>query len=282
MQNKYTVSVGGIIRVANGCKIRDGNIIGTGLPKKIWALFQVNEYFRSFLAGRIVLNRFNALLVVSGVFGAFQKSAVISVGGYSSGTMGGDMDLVIKLHEYMRAKKYKYAVSFLPNSFCWTQVPESLVHLFHQRRRWQIGLIDVLGRYKKLFLNPRHGILGMIALPYYFFFEMISPIMEILGYILVPLAWYYYYLSLDEMILFFAAVVGFGIINSVGSLVVEEFTNSRHITLRGLITLIFMSIVENLFYRQLTVFFRFLGIFSYYKHKNNWGSTKRRKFAAGD
>ena len=278
MQNKYTIAVGGIIRVANGCTVENGKVMSIGLPKKIWALFQTIEYFRSFLAGRIGWNSSNSLLIISGAFGAFQKEPVLQVGGYTTGTVGEDMDLVIKLHQYMRLKKYKYRVSFLPDPICWTQVPEDLAVLYRQRRRWQIGLIDAMGRHKKMFLNPRFGIPGILAMPYYFLFEMISPIIELLGYIMIPLAWYFGLLPLNALVLFFTAAFGFGIIASIGSLAVEEFTDSKYISVRDVLLLSFLSIIENLFYRQMTVFFRLLGIVFYRKQKNAWGAMKRRKF----
>jgi len=278
MENKYTVSVGGIIRVANGCNIKDGKILDTRIPKKTWALFQTIEYFRSFLVGRIGWNSLNSLLVISGAFGAFQKAAVLAVGGYTTGTVGEDMDLVMKLHMYMRSKKYKYQVNFLPDPICWTQAPESLVTLYRQRRRWQIGLIDVLGRFKGMFLNPDYGALGMLAMPYYFLFEMVSPVIELLGYILVPIAWFLNLIPLDALILFFVAAVLFGIVTSIGSLVVEEFTNSRYIKIREVLLLSFLGIAENLFYRQITVFFRLMGIFSYRRYKRSWGDMRHHKF----
>ena len=278
MQNKHTVAVGGIIRVANGCKIKDGKVLNVGLPKKIWALFQTIEYFRSFLVGRIAWDGFNSLLIISGAFGAFQKKAVLQVGGYTTGTVGEDMELVIKLHRYMRSKKYKYKVSFLPDPICWTQVPESLNILFRQRRRWQIGLMDVIRRYRGMFLNPRFGVLGLVAMPYFFLFEMVSPVIELLGYIMIPIAWYFGFLSLDALLLFFMAAVIFGVIASIGSLVVEEFTNTRYIKVREVLLLSALSILENLFYRQMTVFFRLMGILSFRKHKHAWGVMKRQKF----
>jgi len=282
MQNKYTIAVGGVSRPSNGCTIREGKILDTGLPQNFWALCQVNEFFRSFLTGQTSLNRFNALLAISGVFGAFLKSAVLGVGGYTTNTVGGDMDLIIKLHRYMKAKSYKYSVSYLVNSICWTQVPESFAELFQQRRRWQVGLIDVLGRFKRMMFNPRHGILGILALPYYFFFEMISPLIEFIGYILIPLAWYYNYLSLDGMVLFYTATIGFGLITSAGSLLVEELTDSRFISVRELIKLSLLSIVENVFYRQLVVIFRFMGFIGYGKFRNSWKVSKRQKFGVAE
>ena len=278
IQDKYTVAVGGIIRLANGCLVRDGKIMNIGLPKKIWPLFQTIEYFRSFLVGRIGWNSFNSLLIVSGAFGAFQKEFVLSVGGYTTGTVGEDMDLVIKLHRYMQARKYKYRVSFLPDPVCWTQAPETLNVLHHQRRRWQIGLIDVLSRNLDMLFKPRCGALGMIAMPYYFLFEMVSPVIELLGYILIPLACYFGFVSLDTLELFLIAAVGFGIITSMGSLLVEELTNSQYIKIHEVLLLNFLAIAENLFYRQMTVFFRLTGIFSFRKNKSAWGAMKREKF----
>ena len=279
MQNKYTIAAGGMIRVVNGSKIEKGKILDIRLPRKLLPLFQVMEYFRSFMVGRFVWNSTNSLLAISGMFGAFKKDAVLSVGGYTTGIVGEDMDLVIKLHRYMRQKKYKYHISFLPDSYCWTQVPESYKGLLEQRIRWQIGIIEVLGRYDKMFLNPRFGILGMVAMPYYFLFEVLSPIIEPLGYIMIPLAWVLGLLSLDAMILYFAAVFIFGIVTSVGSLLVEEFTNTRArgITVGEGLSLSFLSIAENLFYRQMTVFFRFMGILSYAKYKRAQSKTRDKK-----
>jgi len=278
MQDKYTIAVGGIIRAANGCKIADGKILDTGLPRNGWALFQTMEYLRSFLVGRIVLNRINSMLVISGAFGAFQKSAVLSVGGYTAGALGGDMDLVIKLIRYMQSRKYKYTFSYLPNAVCWTQVPESFGALYRQRRRWQIGLMEVLGRYRKMFFKPGNKLIGMLALPYYFLLEIISPVIELFGFVLVPLAWKLNYISPDSLYLFCMAVFGFGIVTSIGSLAVEEFTNSGYIKMRELFKLSFLSIAENLFYRQLMVLVRFLGIFSYRQNKHIWGDIERYKF----
>ena len=278
LKSKYTIAVGGMIRLSNGCQIRDGKIMNVSLPKKIWPLFQTIEYFRSFFTGRIGWNSHNSLLIIPGAFGAFQKEFVLAVGGYSTGTVGEDMDLVMKLHKYMYSKKYRYKVVFLPDPICWTQAPETLGILYSQRRRWQIGLIDVLGRNRDMMLNPRYKTLGLAAMPYYFLFEMISPAIELFGYILIPIACYFGYVSVDSLLLFFLAAIGFGIITSLGSLVAEEFTNTKYLKIREVLLLCFVCVAENLFYRQLTVFFRLMGIFSYRKYKTDWGRMRRHKF----
>ena len=278
IRNKYTVAVGGMIRVANGCEVKDGRIVNIALPKKIWNLFQTIEYFRSFLAGRIGWNSFNTLLILSGAFSAFHKESVLAVGGYTTGAVGEDMDLVIKLHKSMHAKKYKYNVTFLPDPICWTQTPETLGHLGSQRRRWQIGLINVLVRFRDMLFNRKYGALGMFAMPYFFMFELVSPVIELLGYILIPVAWYFGFISLDALVLFFTASLFLGILTSLGSLAVEDFTNSHYIKIKDVLRLSLLCVAENLFYRQITVVFRLMGILSFRKNKSVWGSTKRQKF----
>lgn len=275
MENKYTVAAGGMIRAVNGCRIENGKIIKYRLPRKPLALFQIIEYLHSFMVSRMGWGSLNSLLIISGAFGAFQKEPVLQVGGYTTGTVGEDTDLVIKLHRYMHAKNYKYRISFMPEPLCWTKVPEDLDSLYRQRRQRQERLIDVLGRCRDMFLNRRFGIIGMLAVPYYYLFELISPIIELAGYVLIPLAWYFGILSPDALGLFFAAVFIFGMVSSVGSLVIESFTNTKYLSVGASAFLNLLCVAENLFYRQITVFFRLVGIFSYRKQKR--GTVKRHQ-----
>lgn len=282
MEYKYTVAVGGIIRVGNGCTIKEGKAVSYGLPKKSIARFQIIEYFRAFLVGRVGWNFINSLLIISGAFGAFQKDAVFQVGGYTTGMIGEDMDLVLKLHKFMRQNKYKYRIAFLPDPVCWTQVPETGKVLYQQRRRWHIGLMDSLWNQREMFFNPRYGILGLVAMPYYFFVEMLGPVVEGLGLIMIPLAWFFGLLSSEFLILFFLSATVFGVILSLGALAIEYYTFNRYINLREVLLLSVYCIIENFFYRQMTVIFRLLGILGYRKHKNSWGKMKRQRFTPSE
>ena len=268
MKDKYTIAAGGIVRVANGCTFRDGKMVKAGLPKKILPLFQVIGYLRSYVAGRIIWNGVNSLLSVSQPFGAFQKAALLAVGGFTVGAESGEMDLIVKLHRYMRSRKYVYRICFLPELVCWAHAPESFAGLFNECRRQQIGLMDVLGRNRDMFFGRKYGLPGSLALPYYFFFEMISPFMETLGIFIVPLAWFFGLLSLDALALFLASVLTFGIFASIGAIASEDFTRARNLKIPELLALGFISIFENIFYRPIVTVFRLVGALSYRKQKN--------------
>ena len=53
--------------------------------------------------------------------------------------------------------------------------------LRRQRDRWQRGLLETLWRHRKMFANPRYGGIGMVAMPFFLFFEALGPVVEISG-----------------------------------------------------------------------------------------------------
>jgi hypothetical protein len=103
---------------------------------------QIVEYLRAFLMARLALSRMQVLTVISGAFGLFKRQLALEVGGYSHGTVGEDMELVVKLHRHMRDQKKPYRIEFIPEPVCWTEAPDDLTILGRQRRagsgaRWR-------------------------------------------------------------------------------------------------------------------------------------------------
>lgn len=278
IENKNTIAVGGIVRIANGSIIKNGIIDKVKLPKNRLAMFQVIEYLRGFLTGRMGWDAMGSLLIISGAFGAFKKDEVIKVGGYERNTIGEDMEIVVKLHEYMIKNHEKYKIKFIPDPVCWTQAPENIRDLRKQRRRWQIGLMDSLFKHKKLFFNSKYGIIGLFAAPYFWIFEMIGPIVEVLGYIFVPLSYVFGLLNLRYFILFLVVSILYGIILSIGSILLEEYTFNKYPSMKQLLKLSFYGVLENFGYRQMTALFRIEGILRFKTLKNNWGKMKRKSF----
>jgi cellulose synthase/poly-beta-1,6-N-acetylglucosamine synthase-like glycosyltransferase len=136
------VATGGTVRIANDCEIQDGFLTAVHLPSNVWALFQVVEYLRAFLFGRLGWSQLNAMLIISGAFGLFKTSVVIEAGGYRPKTIGEDMELVVRMHRMLRQQGVDYRVEFVPEPVCWTEAPEDRTTLRNQRIRWQRGRID--------------------------------------------------------------------------------------------------------------------------------------------
>lgn len=276
------IATGGIVGVINGCKVNENEIEKIGYPQNILAGFQVIEYLRAFLFGRYAWTRLNALPLISGAFGLFKKDSVFKVKGYSSdktmkSTVGEDMDLIIRLHKYYLENKLNYQIIFVPDPLSWTQVPEDLKTLRNQRARWHRGLMETFSQNKTMIFNHKYGKIGLLALPYYLFFEMLAPIIELLGYILLP----YFYLTgqinLHVFTIFFIVAVVLGVFVSMLAVFLELLTFNRYKNIFDLGKLLMYAILENFGYRQLTMIFRLQGIWQYFRKHNHWGDMKRTK-----
>ena len=278
LENPNTVAVGGIVRIANGCKVRSGEVIEVGMPKNSLVRFQSVEYLRAFLFGRTGWDVLNAMLIISGAFGLFSKAAVVECGGYRNDTVGEDMELVVRLHRIMRKKKKKYRITFIPDPVCWTEVPEKLKILSRQRNRWQRGLIDSMLFNIKMLFNPKYGVVGLFAMPFFFFFEMLGPIAEVTGYIVFFVSWYFNIVSFAFALFFLAAAIVLGIVLSMGSLVLEELSFRRYPKIRHLAILFAYAVLENFGYRQLNTWWRFKGCLDHILGKKGWGKMERKGF----
>jgi len=182
LRDSRVVATGGTVRVANGCTIEGGYLTRVGLPDSLLALFQVVEYLRAFLFGRLGWSAISGMLIISGAFGLFRKETVISVGGYRPNTIGEDMELVVRIHRELRARREAYRIEFLPDPVCWTESPEDLATLRNQRIRWQRGLSESLAANWKLVFSRRGGVPGWVAFPFMAAFEWMGPVLELTGY----------------------------------------------------------------------------------------------------
>jgi len=274
--NEEVVASGGSIRIANGCKIKDGNILEIGLSNHPLVIMQIIEYLRAFLMGRIGLSRHNLLLIISGAFGVFSKQWVIKAGGYQTNTVGEDMELVVRIHRILKESKVNKRIVYVPDPVCWTEVPEDIKFLRRQRRRWHRGLFESLWNHRKLTFNPKYGSIGMISFPYFWLIEFLGPIVEILGYIYTIIAIFFGGIYLEFAILIFLLSCIYGSIFSMAAVLLEEWSLRKYPKVSHLLKLFFFSLTESLWYRPLTVFWRCEGIWQLIKGEKSWGDMSRK------
>ena len=270
------VATGGIVRIANGCVLRDGRVIEVGLPKSNLAAVQVLEYFRAFLVGRVGWSAVNALLIISGAFGLFRRSLVEEIGGWDKTMIGEDIDLVVRMHRRLHELDRPYRIEFVPDPVCWTEAPETLRVLSRQRRRWQRGLGQTLWVHRTLVGNPRYGTLGLFAVPYFLVFEFLSPLIELLGPPFV-LVWFLLgRLSFTFLVAFLIVAILLGFLLSIAALALEEINFRRHERNRELVRLVALAAFENVGYRQIHAFWRFVAFFDLLMKRGGWGDMQRR------
>lgn len=272
------IAVGGTIRIANGCEVHGGMVTNEGAPRKLLPLFQVVEYLRAFLIARLAFSRMNTVSIISGAFGLFKRSAVLAVGGYTHGTVGEDMELIVKLHRHYKERGQPYDILFVPDPVCWTEAPESLAVLRRQRTRWQRGLCEVLWRHRTMLFNRRYDRIGLLGLPMFVFFDIIGPALDLIGLVFVPLLWWAGILSFEFMAAFFALVVFYGVFLSMMALVLAELALFKTTRKRDMALFALAAILENFGYRQLNMLWRIEGIWQYFRKKQSWGEMTRTGF----
>ena len=274
-----TIAVGGTVRIANGCRIANGQVQTLSLPRNLWALFQTVEYLRAFLMARLAWSRINALTIISGAFGLFRRDLVVEVGGYARGTVGEDMELVVRLHRRMREQGRRYRIAFVPEPVCWTEAPETLAGLCRQRARWQRGTLETFALHRSMTFDPKYGRLGSVAFPHLILVDIAGPPIELLGYALIPLFWATGLLSIEWLLAFLAVSFTFGIALSLGALALEEAELRRFPKVRHLIILTLAAVAENFGYRQLCNVWRLQGLVQFIRRDRTWGSQARRGLA---
>ncbi len=277
LRDPTVVAAGGTVRVANGCEVSGGFLTKVGLPKNIWALFQVVEYLRAFLFGRLGWSSMNGMLIISGAFGVFRKDAVVLAGGYRRDTIGEDMELVVRMHRLLRARRQPYRIEFVPDPVCWTEAPEDYKTLKNQRIRWQRGLAESLNANWGLPLSRNGGAPGWLAFPFMLLFEWLGPLVELGGYVFMVLAFFTGLISWQAFGAFLFVAVGLGILLSASGLLLEEM--SFHIYPRGkqLLMLGLVVILENFGYRQLNSVWRLIGLWRWaVQTESTWGTMKRK------
>lgn len=276
--NKKVIATGGVIRIANSCEVTNGKITKVNVPKSLLARVQVVEYLRAFLLGRMAWSRMDGLLLISGAFGMFDREIVIKCGAYSTKTVGEDMELLVRMRRYMVDNDLEYEVQFIPDPLCWTEVPEDLNILIRQRNRWTRGTIETLLMHKKMFLNPKYKVLGMISYPYWLTFEFLAPLIEFFGFIFLLLMTIFGIVDWQFFIALFVMIYTFAFMFNMFSLFVEEKTFAQYKKFHQLYKLAFAALLEPFLFHPLVIFAAVKGNFNYLSGNKSWGEMNRKGF----
>lgn len=277
LEDDNVVAVGGSVRPCNDVVLENGRVKKYRLPHNILACMQVLEYDRSFLAARILFDKFNGSLIISGAFGLFKKETVIACGGYDRTTMGEDMELVVKLHEYCVSNDLPYRIRYANNAICWTQVPERLKDLRTQRRRWHLGLFQSMSRHKSMFGNLKYGAVSLISYLYFLLYELLSPYIELFGVLTVLLAFCVDLINVPFMILFYIIYAVFGSVLSLTAFFSRIQTIDLKVSASDAAKAVLLCLFEVTFLRFILAFERTTAFIGYRKKKMSWGRIERRK-----
>ena len=277
LEDARVIAVGGSVRPSNGAEIQNGKVIRYRLPQKLLPCMQVLEYDRSFLASRILFDKFNGNIIISGAFGLFQKNLVVAAGGYDTDTMGEDMELAVKLHVFCRENGRDYRFRYASDAICWTQVPERFLELCRQRRRWHIGLFQSMMKHSRIMANIKYGAVSFISYLYFLLYEMFSPYIEVFGVLCMILAFMIELINVPFMVLFFGIYVVYTSLLSLTAFFARMHTVDLKLTFGDVCKAVFLCALEVTCLRFTLAWVRMTALLGYRKKKDTWGKITRQK-----
>jgi cellulose synthase/poly-beta-1,6-N-acetylglucosamine synthase-like glycosyltransferase len=258
-----------------------GQVTSLRQPKQWLARIQIIEYLRSFLLGRTGWSKIGGLLIISGAFGLYRRDLLVVVGGFDPTSLGEDADAVVALHKLHRDRGEDYRIVYVAEPVCWTEVPTTRTVLARQRARWSHGLAQVLWKYRHMMLNPRYGRIGMLTMPYYLAFELLGPVVELVGVAAVIIGFAFGAVNIEFALLFTVVAVLYGMALSIASLLVEEVAFHRYTRWRDLAIAVAAALLENVGYRQLHAWWRLKGLANAMRGSEPaWGEMTRAGFDA--
>ena len=179
---------------------------------------------------------------------------------------------------------------FVPEPVAWTEVPEDRAVLRKQRRRWHRGLTEIFVRHHGMLFRRRYGVIGMVTMPWFLFFELLAPIVEVIG--IVFFAFLLAMIGVEQWVrpdldlvnppllaLLLVASVLFAVFVTLVALLAEEVSFRRYRGLPDLFRAIYAAVEENFGYRQLNAFWRLGGIVEVLRNtRHDWGDMQRKGF----
>jgi cellulose synthase/poly-beta-1,6-N-acetylglucosamine synthase-like glycosyltransferase len=172
----------------------------------------------------------------------------------------------------------EYSVDFVPEPVAWTEVPSSRRVLSRQRRRWYRGMLETVVANRDMLLNPKYGRVGTLVFPMFVVAEVFGPLIEGLGYLLLPLAWYYGALNMEFFLIFLLLTSGFGVFLSWFGIFSEAWSFNRYERPTQILHLLWYGIAENIGYRQWKTLVAWRGLVEYLRGDASWGVMERAGF----
>lgn len=277
LEEDGVIAVGGAVRPCNDAKLENGQVVQYHMPRKLLPCMQVLEYDRSFLAARILFDKFNGSIIISGAFGLFKKNLVIDAGGYDSKTVGEDMELVVKLHVFCREHEIPYSIRYATDAVCWTQAPEKLSDLCRQRKRWHIGLYQSMIKHHSVFLNTKYGLISYISYFYFLIYELLSPYIEVLGTLFMVLASALDMLNVPFMVMYLGIYIAYASILSLTAFFARVHTIDLKLSMMDALKAIALCAIEVSGLRFILAWVRMTALFGYRKKKTQWGKIERQR-----
>lgn len=242
---------------------------------KALVLFQQLEYYRTFYMQRILFDRLNANIIVSGAFAMFDTALLKTIGGYRVGTIGEDMEITMRIHAFCRSQRKKYRIAYDPEIKCSTQMPFTYSDFLSQRRRWHIGMIQSLKAHNYMLINRHYGWTGMFSGTYILLYELFAPVIEIMGALIIIISLITQAVSPLFMVVIIGIYALFAIITQLALILMLRVYDVEKITLKENLWLVLVAVIEPLFFHIINVAIKIKATVQARKKGSTWKHIER-------
>ena len=115
-------------------------------------------------------------------------------------------------------------------------------------------------------------------MPYYFLFEFLGPIVELIGYIIIPIAYFMGFLDPLYFWAFLFLAITSGAFLSISAVFLEELSFGLYRSWGDFAQMVAIGVLENFSYRILTLLFRLGALVDMLLGRGGWGKQERSSF----
>lgn len=253
--DRSVAAVASTLRPANGAVVENGRLV-PGTPRGWLVGSQSIEYLRNFRFQRLGWNRLASNLIFPGNTAIFKREHVFAVGGFRTDVPIPGLDLAIRVHRHLTDTGVNPRMAVIPDQVAWTLIPQTLATVGRARQRWQRGVWKALRANLVVCANPEYGAFGMLAIPYLWIAILVLPFLELAGYVGLVAGAAAGVLDAPFIGAYLAAVIGYGILLSIWTVILQAVAAERAGGLRDTGRLFFFAVVESLGYRQIMQWYR--------------------------
>ena len=126
-------------------------------PRNILQKIQWLEYIVIIFIARLT-SQLDSLYVAPGPFSIYRTDVVKKIGGFDEQNITEDQEIAYR----MQKNNYKIKQCF--DGYVYTNAPSKIKPFYRQRRRWYLGSISCINKYKDLVANRKYGDFGMMQM----------------------------------------------------------------------------------------------------------------------
>ncbi len=244
------------------------------VDRSLLSNFQHLDYLRSFMNNRLAWTRLGFMLCTVGAFHIWRRDVLEEVGGFSADFTCEDIEMTFRVHELSAREDRGWRIVALADAVATTEGPGTFRTLIKQRARWQRVILETVWHYRRMFCNPRYGIVGIVGVPFYVLTEVLAPVFEVLAVVVIALAVWLGLLDVTQFILGLAIMSTVTGIFSNSAILIDDHTGRSH-RISSLVRLMLVAPFDLFLYRPILIWARVRGTWDFMRGRRDWDKFER-------